>query len=75
MKGEERRLWHRHVTGGSCRKEGDGNRSVMEEEGKGKEEVVGQDDGRSLEGTIGGGRVRPSGLEANLIVHRVIDPT
>ena len=55
MKGEERRLWHRHVTGGSCRKEGDGNRSVMEEERKGKEEVVGQDDGRSLEGTIGGG--------------------
>ena len=32
--------------------------------------------GRSQgEGTNRGGRARPSGLETNLIIHRVIDPT
>lgn len=66
-------VWTRdEKRGGLCRKESDGNESAREEEErKAEEEVVRQCEGRSQgEGTVGGGSVRPSDMEANVIIHR-----
>ena len=46
-------------------------RADPREKGLSGAEVVGQCEGRSQgEGTVRGGGVRPSGVEANIIVHR-----